>query len=314
MSERGRIIDGKALAGQAREGIAARVRTLRDAGFAPRLDAVLVPSGDGGEAGARVYALNQAKTCESLGIDYRLHEMPDGTGEAGLLEQIDRLNAGMDTGAIMVHMPLPGSIDEHEIKGRIDPRRDVEGVNPVNIGNIVYGQSSFAPCTALATLKLIDATGLNLRGKRVVVIGSSNTVGKPIAALLMTRDATVVSCNEWTWGIDDLARSADVLIAAVGKPGLVTPDWVKPGAVVVDVGVNRIVGPDGKKMTVGDVLFDKVRPIAGWISPVPGGVGPMTVAVLLSNVVEVAERRVGLPAGEIKSPSATELTAPSPET
>lgn len=301
MSDRGRIIDGRTLAGREREGIAARVRTLRDSGFPPRLDAVLVPSGDGGEAGARVYAANQAKTCESLGIEYHLHEMPRGTGERSLLDKIDALNAGTDTGAIMVHMPLPDTIDEHEIKCRIDPRRDVEGVNPVNIGNIVYGQSSFAPCTALATLKMIDATGLDLRGKRVVVIGSSNTVGKPIAALLMTRDATVVSCNEWTWGIDDLARSADVLVAAVGKPGLITPDWVKPGAVIVDVGVNRVMGTDGKKKTVGDVHFVKVRPIAGWISPVPGGVGPMTVAVLLGNVVEVAERRAATENREVDS-------------
>ncbi len=290
MPTEARIIDGRELARLEREGIAARAEAVRAAGGAVRLDAVLVDSGDNA---ARVYAANQGRTCDSLGIEYRLHELGAGTGEEELLGKIDGLNGDPSVHAIMVHMPLPGSIDEHRVKSRIDPEKDVEGVNPANIGNIIYGRSSFAPCTALATLRLIDSTGLDLRGKRAVVIGSSHTVGKPIAALLMTRDATVVSCNEWTWGIEDLSRSADVLVAAAGRAGLVTPDWVKPGAVVIDVGVNRVRLPDGTSKTVGDVAFDRVRRLAGWISPVPGGVGPMTVAVLLRNVVEVAERFAG---------------------
>ena len=281
------IIDGRELARIEREGIAARAGALRAAGGAARLDAVLVDSGDNA---ARVYAANQARTCGTLGIEYRLHELSKETDERVLLGKIDTLNGDPSVRAIMVHMPVPDSIDEHRVKSRIDPEKDVEGVNPANIGNIIYGRSSFAPCTALATLRLIDSTGLDLRGKRAVVIGASHTVGKPIAALLMTRDATVVSCNKWTWGIEDLARSADVLIAAAGRAGLVTPDWVKPGAVVIDVGVNRVKKPDGTSKTVGDVAFDTVRRVAGWLSPVPGGVGPMTVAVLLRNVVEVAER------------------------
>lgn len=289
-----KIIDGRELARLEREGIAARAEGVRAAGGSVGLDAVLVASGQSGDNGARVYAQNQAKTCASLGIDYRLHEIDPGIDEAGLLGVIDGLNSAGDVRAVMVHMPLPQWIDEHRIKSRIDPDKDVEGVNPANIGNIIYGRSSFAPCTALATLRLIDSTGLDLRGKRAVVIGASHTVGKPIAALLMTRDATVVSCNEWTWGIEDLARSADVLVSAVGRAGLVTPDWIKPGAVVIDVGVNRVVGADGKSRTVGDVAFDTARRVAGWISPVPGGVGPMTVAVLLRNVLEVGERAVGL--------------------
>jgi methylenetetrahydrofolate dehydrogenase (NADP+)/methenyltetrahydrofolate cyclohydrolase len=193
--------------------------------------------------------------------------------------------------AIMVHMPLPEGIDQHEVKSRIDPHKDVEGVNPSNIGNIVYGHSSFAPCTALATMRLIDSTGVELRGKRAVVIGQSHTVGKPIAALLMTRDATVISANTWSLGLPDLARTADILVAAAGRAGLVTPDWIHPGAIVIDVGVNRITDEDGNRRVVGDVVFDQARRVAGWISPVPGGVGPMTVAVLLGNVVEVAERQ-----------------------
>lgn len=288
-----RIIDGRELARLEREGVSARVAAVREGGGEVSLDAVLVASGGGADNGARVYAENQAKTCARLGIEYRLHELDRTTDVRTLLGLIDRLNADENVRAIMVHMPLPEPIDEHEIKIRIDPAKDVEGVNPANIGNILYGRAGFAPCTAVATLRLIDSTGVDLRGKRVVVVGASHTVGKPIAALLMTRDATVVSCNEWTWGIEDLARSADVLISAVGRVGLITPDWIKPGAVVIDVGVNRVTGEDGSTRTVGDVSFDAACRVAGWISPVPGGVGPMTVAVLLRNVLEVAERRAG---------------------
>tara|TARA_Y100001933_G_C18904751_1_gene524058 strand:+ start:196 stop:1131 length:936 start_codon:yes stop_codon:yes gene_type:complete len=285
-----RIIDGKELARIEREGIAARVRSLRAVGGIARLDAVLVASEASGTGGARVYAENQAKTCNALGIEYRLHELPPGTGEGDLLGLIDDLNADEGVHAIMVHMPLPEGFDQHQVKSRIHPGKDVEGVNPSNIGNIVYGRSSFAPCTALATMKLIDSTGESLRGKRAVVIGQSHTVGKPIAALLMTRDATVISANKWSLGLPDLARTADILVAAAGKAGLVTPDWIHPGAIVIDVGVNRITDESGNRRVVGDVVFDQARRVAGWISPVPGGVGPMTVAVLLGNVVEVAER------------------------
>lgn len=294
-----KIIDGKALAEAERAGIAARVRAIRDSG-APgqntvRLDAVLVATGTKASGGARVYAENQAKTCNALGIEYRLHELGDATDQTALLALIDRLNSDPDVHAIMVHMPLPEGIDQDAVKNRIAPEKDVEGVNPANIGNIVYGHSSIAPCTALATLKLIDSTGTDLKGKRAVVIGQSHTVGKPIAALLMTRDATVISANKWSWGLPDLARTAEVLVVAVGKAGLVTAEWIRPGAVVIDVGVNRITNPDGSRSVVGDVAFDQACRVAGWISPVPGGVGPMTVAVLLGNVLQVAElsRRPG---------------------
>ena len=289
------IIDGKALAESEREGIAARVRAIRAAGGTVRLDAVLVATGTKASGGARVYAQNQAKTCDALGIEYRLHELPAETDQPALLGLIDRLNADASVHAVMVHMPLPEGIDEHDVKSRIDPAKDVEGVNPANIGNIIYGHSSIAPCTALATLKLIDWTGIDLCGKRALVVGQSHTVGRPIAALLMTRDATVISANKWSLGLPDLARTADVLVVAAGKAGLVTGEWIRPGAVVIDVGVNRITNPDGSRSVVGDVAFDQARRVAGWISPVPGGVGPMTVAVLLGNVVEVAEQ-AGIPA------------------
>ncbi|MDQ7013723.1 MAG: bifunctional 5,10-methylenetetrahydrofolate dehydrogenase/5,10-methenyltetrahydrofolate cyclohydrolase [Planctomycetota bacterium] len=279
------LIDGKALAAEYREQIARRVERARQLGRAARLDAVLVESGDNG---ARVYAENQRKTCEALGIEYRLHVLSAGSGFDDIAGRVLLLNHDESVSAIMVHMPLPEAIDPYRVQRLIDPDKDIEGVNPANIGNIVYGHSSLAPCTALAAIKMIESTAIDLRGKRAVVVGASNVVGKPIAVLLMRQEATVISCNKWTAGLDELCSTADVLVAAAGVPGLITGAMVKPGAVVIDVGVNRIAGSDGKTRTVGDVAFDEVRKMAGFLSPVPGGVGPMTVAMLLLNVAEAA--------------------------
>lgn len=287
-AERGRIIDGRALAEQYRAQITARVQAVRVAGGQTRLDAVLVDSGDNA---SRVYAENQQRTCEALGIQYRLHELPAGSGYDEIAGRVLLLNTEDDVSAIMVHLPLPEGVDPYRVQRLIDPDKDVEGVNPANIGNVVYGRSSLAPCTALATVKMIASTGVELQGARAVIVGAGDVVGKPIAVLLMRQNATVVSCNKWTWGLEELCRSADVLVSAVGKPGLITGQMVREGAVVVDVGVSRVPGEDGRMRSVGDVDFEAVRPIAGWISPVPGGVGPMTVSMLLLNVVEAAERR-----------------------
>ncbi len=305
-----RIIDGKALAQSHREQIATRVAAVRGRGGRVRLDAILVGTTDNA---ARVYAEKQGQTCAELGIEYRLHRLsveecgePGGPGQPpspasladpdhphttydGIARRILLLNTNDDVSAIMVHMPLPEGLDPYSIQRLIDPDKDVEGVNPANIGNIVYGRSSLAPCTALATIKMIESTGVELRGKTAVVVGASNHVGKPIAVLLMRQDATVISCNKWTHDLADLTRRADVLVSAAGVPALIKADMVKPGAIVIDVGVNRV--PDGKggTKTVGDVDFDAVRGTAGFISPVPGGVGPMTVAMLLLNVVQASE-------------------------
>ncbi len=279
------IIDGKALAAEHRERIAQRLAEARRLGRSARLDAVLVESGDNA---ARVYADNQRKTCESLGLEYRLHVLPPGSGFDEIAGRILLLNHDEAVSAIMLHLPLPDGVEPYRVQRLIAPEKDVEGVNPANIGNIVYGHSSLAPCTALATIKMIESTGIELRGKRAVVVGAGNVVGKPIAVILMRHDATVISCNKWTDGLEALCRGADVLVAAAGVPGLVGASMVKPGAVVIDVGVNRIDGPDGRKLTVGDVRFEEVREVAGWLSPVPGGVGPMTVAMLLLNVAEAA--------------------------
>ena len=282
-----RIIDGKALAQRFRDDIAARAAALRAKGNPPRLDALIASEAD---SPARVYALNQGKTCEQLGIEYHLHELPANASFDDVAGRVLLMGSNDDISAIMVHLPLPDGVSAFEVQRRIAPEKDVEGVNPANIGNIVYGHTSLVPCTALATLKMIQSTGIALKGKRCVVVGASNIVGKPIAVLLMREEATVVSCNKFTQGITDLTREADVLIAAAGVPELVKADWVKPGAVVVDVGLSRVPGPDGKMKTVGDAAFDEVSRVAGWVSPVPGGVGPMTVAMLLHNVVEAAER------------------------
>jgi methylenetetrahydrofolate dehydrogenase (NADP+) / methenyltetrahydrofolate cyclohydrolase len=283
---RAKIIDGKAIAQDLRVNVGIRAAKLAAAGTPARLDAVLVDSGDNG---ARVYAENQARTCEQLGIGYTLHELPAGSDQRAVRERIEQLNSDPSVHAIMVHMPLPEGVNEHAIKARIDPDKDVEGVNPANIGNVVYGRSMKAPCTALATLRMLDHTGTDLKGLRCVVVGASAHVGRPIAVLLMQREATVVSCNKFTRGLDELCRSADVLIPAAGVAGLITGDMVKPGAIVVDVGVNRIEDGSGGMKTVGDIAFEPVSRVAGWVSPVPGGVGPVTVAVLLHNVVDAAE-------------------------
>ncbi len=289
MSGPAQIIDGKALAQHHRESIARRVMALRDRGRTVRLDALLVGAGD---TAARQYAESQGRTCRDLDIEYVLHDLPEGSTYDDLAGRVLLLNTKDEVSAVMVHMPLPPAIDSYSIQKLIAPDKDVEGVNPANIGNVVYGRSSLAPCTALAVIKMIEHTGANLRGKTAVVVGASNHVGKPIAVLLMRQDATVISCNVWTPEIESMMCKADVLVAAAGVPGLVTGANVKPGAVVVDVGVNRVTGPDGRTRTVGDVDFEPVRVALGgegWITPVPGGVGPMTVAMLLLNVVQAAE-------------------------
>lgn len=297
------LIDGAALAAAVREDIARRVASVRASGQGVRLDAVLVESGD---SGARVYAENQAKTCEKVGIEYRLHRLPEGASADDVAGRILLLSSDESCHAIMMHVPLPEGLDPYRVQRLIHPDKDVEGVNPANIGNIVYGRSSLAPCTALAVIKMVESVhgggsailgqeaGGNvplLRGKVAVVVGASDVVGKPIAVLLMRHEATVISCNKYSPNLAEYARSADVLIAAAGKPGLITAEMIKPGATVIDVGVNRVVGPDGKGKIVGDVAFEQARKVAGHISPVPGGVGPVTVAMLLLNVVESAQRR-----------------------
>ncbi len=275
------LIDGKELSYAVRRQVARRVAESKRP---VRLDAVLA----GDDKGAEIYAHNQRKTCAAVGIEYHLHRLPANATYEDVAGRVLLLNEDDDVTAVMVHLPLPPGVEAERIQSLIDPDKDVEGVNPANIGNIVYGRRSLVPCTALASLVMIESTGIELRGKRCVIVGASNIVGKPIAVLLMRAEATVISTNKFTDDLASLTRTADVLVSAAGVPGLITRDMVKPGAVVVDVGINRIKGPDGKRRTVGDVAFDEVKDVAGHISPVPGGVGPMTVAMLLRNTCDAA--------------------------
>ena len=277
-----KIIDGKAIGAQVRSEIRKRIEVAKRS---VRLDAVLV----GDDRAAAIYAQNQSKTCAEAGIEYHLHTLPASCGYDEIAGRILLMNTEESIKAIMLHLPLPVGVDTERVQSLIAPEKDVEGVNPANIGNVVYGRRSLVPCTALAVLEMIESTGITLRGSKCVVVGASNIVGKPIAVLLMRAEATVVSANKFTQNLSSLTREADIVIAAAGVASLVKPDWIKPGAVVVDVGINRVAGADGKSVTVGDV-DPQVAEIAGWMSPVPGGVGPMTVAMLLRNVAEAALR------------------------
>ena len=277
------LIDGKVLSARVREQLVLRIKSsMRPV----RLDAVLV----GNDRSASIYAENQAKTCASIGIDYRLHRLPEGATYGDIAGRVLLLNTEEDVRAVMLHLPLPAGVDVERVQSLIAPEKDVEGVNPANIGNVVYGRRSLVPCTALAAVEMIESTGIELRGARVVIIGASNIVGKPIAVLLMRAEATVISTNKFTRELAALTRTADVIVAAAGVVNLIRGDMVKAGAVVVDVGINRVVDADGKSTTVGDVNFAEVSAHAAWISPVPGGVGPMTVAMLLRNTVDAALR------------------------
>ncbi len=277
------IIDGRLLSNALRASTKARILAST---CGVRLDAIMV----GEDPASAVYAENQAKTCREVGIDYRLHRIAKGAGFEEIAGRILLLNRDDAVRAIMLHLPLPEGIETERMQSLIAPEKDVEGVNPANIGNVVYGRRSLVPCTALAALEMIESTGIVLRGARCVIVGASNIVGKPIAVLLMRAEATVLSTNKYTTNLAELTRGADVIVAAAGVPSLITKDMVKPGAVVIDVGINRVRDAGGKLTTVGDVDFSGVREVAGFLSPVPGGVGPMTVAMLLRNVVDATLR------------------------
>jgi len=280
-----KLIDGLALAEREKLEVRRRAALLTEAGRRPTLVAVLIGSTPAGE----LYASRQAQACESVGIAYRLRKMEAGTSQSAAEEAIESLSADPGVTGIMLHLPVPGNLDATELQYKIDPVKDVEGVNPANIGYVVYGHTLIAPCTALAVIELIESTGVELRGSEAVVVGASEIAGKPIALLLTQRLATVTLCHIATRDLKSHTRRADVLVVAAGKPGLIGADYVKKGAIVIDVGINRVTQADGTKKTVGDVDFDAVQREAGYITPVPGGVGPMTVAMLLKNTLRSAE-------------------------
>lgn len=280
------IIDGKALAQTIREGIAEEVRLLeKDTGIKPGLAAVLV----GDDPASAVYVRNKRSACEKAGLYPQEHLLPASTTQDALLKLIHQLNVDSRIHGILVQLPLPPGIDSQAILQAVSPEKDVDGFHPVNVGRLVAGDAVFIPCTPKGVIQMIDSTGQDIAGKRAVVIGRSNIVGKPVAMLLLHRHATVTICHSRTKDLPGVVREADILIAAIGKPLFVTPDMVKEGAIVIDVGINRLA--DGK--LVGDVDFERVKERAGWITPVPGGVGPMTIAMLLHNTLESAKRSAG---------------------
>jgi methylenetetrahydrofolate dehydrogenase (NADP+) / methenyltetrahydrofolate cyclohydrolase len=280
-----KIIDGSALAQNVKDTVKRRVAELASKRRRVALTAVLVGSTPAGE----LYAARQAEACRAVGIEYALRTAPASATAADVKRLLHSLNIDPSVTGIMLHLPLPAQLDATELQYTIDPVKDVEGVNPANIGYVVYGHTRIAPCTALAVIELIESTGVQLRGMEAVVVGASEIAGKPIALLLTERMATTTTCHVATRDLGLHTRRAEVLVVAVGKPGLITADQVRKDAIVVDVGINRITLPDGSKKTVGDVDFDSVREKAGFITPVPGGVGPMTVAMLLKNTVRSAE-------------------------
>ncbi len=278
-----KIIDGKAIAAQMREQIKDEVSRLSAEGVTPGLAVVLV----GDDPASRVYVSMKEKACAATGIFSDEHKLPADTSEAQLLALVDELNNDPRIDGILVQLPLPDHINETRILDAISPHKDVDGFHPFNVGKLVVGTPTFQPCTPYGIMKMLEKTGTDLTGKEVVVVGRSNIVGKPVALMCLAEHATVTICHSRTQDLAAQVGKADVLIAAVGRPEMIKGEWVKPGAVVIDVGVNRL--DDGR--LVGDVAFESAKERASAITPVPGGVGPMTITMLLHNTVESAKQR-----------------------
>jgi methylenetetrahydrofolate dehydrogenase (NADP+)/methenyltetrahydrofolate cyclohydrolase len=285
-----RIIDGKAFAENLRKRVASEVTAFHAAtGVTPGLAVVLV----GEDPASSVYVRNKGKQTVEAGMASIEHKLPASTTQAELLALIATLNAEKEVHGILVQLPLPAHIDAQAVLSTVDPAKDVDGFHVVNAGRLTVGLDALVPCTPLGCVMLLkDALG-SLAGLEAVVVGRSNIVGKPVAQLLLREDCTVTVAHSRTRNLPEVCRRADILIGAVGRPEMIRGDWIKPGATVIDVGINRITGPDGKHRLVGDVAFEEAQSIAGAITPVPGGVGPMTIACLLQNTLTAAKRQAG---------------------
>ncbi|HHL40858.1 MAG TPA: bifunctional methylenetetrahydrofolate dehydrogenase/methenyltetrahydrofolate cyclohydrolase FolD [Deltaproteobacteria bacterium] len=283
----GEVIDGKAVARGVKERLGDEVRRMkRECGFVPGLAVILV----GEDPASQIYVRNKGRACDEVGIRSMKYTLDADSGQDELVGLISDLNSDSSVHGILVQLPLPGHMDEDAVIEAISPDKDVDGFHPYNVGRLLVGSPVLEPCTPLGIMKLIDSTGVDLEGREAVVVGRSNIVGKPAAVMLLRRNATVTICHSRTRDIAARVASADVVVAAVGRPEFVRGEWIKPGAVVIDVGINRTA--EGK--LVGDVQFDEARERASYITPVPGGVGPMTIAMLLHNTVDAARRSAGL--------------------
>ena len=275
------IIDGKKISAEVKARAAEEVKQLNARGIAVGLAVVIV----GDNPASRIYVNNKKKACEACGILSEEYALPEKTTENELLGLVEQLNNRKEINGILVQLPLPKHIDEKKIIAAISPLKDVDAFHAINVGKIMIGNFDFLPCTPSGCMELIHSTGVSVSGKRCVVVGRSNIVGKPMAMLLLHENGTVTICHSKTQNLAEICREADILVAAVGRPRMITGDMIKPGAVVIDVGMNRL--PDGK--LCGDVDFASASEVAGYITPVPGGVGPMTIATLMQNTVTAAK-------------------------
>jgi len=285
-----RIIDGKQTAEEIKGELKLRIETLKQQGITPGLATVLV----GDDPASSVYVNIKIKTCEKLGVASFHHHLPTTTSQPELLKLVNELNLDARVHGILVQVPLPSHINETQVLLSIDPKKDVDGFHPFNVGKMVIGEADFLPCTPAGIQQLLLRGGYETEGKHVVVVGRSNIVGKPIANILVQKqpgaNATVTICHSRTPDIGEYTLKADILIAAIGKPGFITAGMVKPGAIVIDVGTNQVgTTSEGKSILAGDVAFEEVKEKAAAITPVPGGVGPMTIAMLMANTVKAAE-------------------------
>lgn len=281
----GRLIDGKAISAAVKQRVAEGVAELKKQGITTGLAVIIV----GEDPASKIYVANKKKACEALGILSREYALAADTSEEELLRLIGELNADHEINGILCQLPLPRGLDEKKIINAISPEKDVDAFHPHNVGRIMIGDYDFVPCTPAGIMEMLRYEGIDPAGKRCVVIGRSNIVGKPMAMLLLHANGTVTVCHSRTQKLAEICRDADILVAAVGKAGFVTADMIKPGAVVIDVGMNRENG-----RLCGDVAFDEAAPIASAITPVPGGVGPMTIAMLMQNTLTAARRQNGL--------------------
>jgi methylenetetrahydrofolate dehydrogenase (NADP+)/methenyltetrahydrofolate cyclohydrolase len=285
-----RLLDGKKLAETVRAEVKAEVESFRARhGRVPGLDVVLV----GEDPASQVYTRSKEKASNEVGMRGRLHVLPADTSEDALLALLAKLNADPAVDGILVQLPLPKQIREQRVLDAVDPAKDVDGFHPVNAGKLASGRPGLVPCTPVGCMRILASADYDVAGKRAVVVGRSNIVGKPVAQLLLQKHATVTIAHSRTQDLPGVCREADVLVVAVGKAEFVRADWVKPGAIVIDVGMNRVPAPGGKTKLVGDVAFEEVKERAGAITPVPGGVGPMTIACLLQNTLLAARARSG---------------------
>ena len=278
-----KLIDGKVISTQIKEEIKSKMEQMKAEGKEVTLAVIQV----GNDPASSVYVGNKKKACEYVGFRSLSHELPEETTQEQLLNLIDSLNKAEDVDGILVQLPLPKHLNEDEVIEAISPKKDVDGFHVVNTGNLWIGEEGFVSCTPAGIIELLKRSGVEMTGKECVIVGRSNIVGKPMAALMLRENATVTICHSKTANLKEVTKRADILIVAMGKPKFITAEYVKEGATVIDVGIHRL---EGKKLC-GDVDFESVEPIAGQITPVPGGVGPMTIAMLMKNCLEASTRR-----------------------